>query len=129
MMLGCFVTLPANLDVVLGRPLRFLLERVEYINCLLKLGDIENTIGIVNMNANFIDAGTDGENRLEVPLVLVPVGPLATLSRPCAALLAENAAHRRATSRPIRGVCHPCLTCQIGYTRVLPCCQSRNSQA
>jgi hypothetical protein len=29
--LGRSVTLPANLDVVLGRFLRFLLERVEYI--------------------------------------------------------------------------------------------------
>jgi hypothetical protein len=57
--LGRSITLPANLDVVLGRFLRFLLERVEYINCLLKFGDIENTIGISSMNANFVDAGTD----------------------------------------------------------------------
>jgi len=42
--LGRSVTLPANLDVVLGRLLRFLLERVEYINHLLELSDIENTV-------------------------------------------------------------------------------------
>ena len=54
------ITLPANLDVVLGRLLRFLLERVEYINCLLELGNIENTIGIVSMNANFLTTRTHG---------------------------------------------------------------------
>jgi len=44
--LGRSVTLPTNLDVVLGRLLRFLLERVEYINRLLELSDIENTVGM-----------------------------------------------------------------------------------
>jgi hypothetical protein len=42
------------------------LERVEYIDYLLELGDIENTVGIVSMNANFVGAGTDRGNRLEV---------------------------------------------------------------
>jgi hypothetical protein len=83
MLLDRSITLPANLDVVLGRLLRFLLERVEYINCPLELGDIENTIGIVSMNANFVDAGTDGGNRFEVGRVLFPVGLLSTLSQPC----------------------------------------------
>src|SRR3989304_2330150 len=49
--LGRFVTLPANLDVVLGRLLGFLLERKDYIICLLKLIDIENTVGIGKVDA------------------------------------------------------------------------------
>src|SRR5688572_25860909 len=67
------ITLLANLDVVLGRFLRFLLERVEYINCLLKLSDIENTIRVVSMNANFVDPGTHRGNRLEVGWFLSPL--------------------------------------------------------
>src|SRR2546425_5633437 len=71
--LGRSITLPANLDVVLGRFFDFLLERVEYINGLLKLSDIENTIGILSMNPNFVDAGTDRGNRLEVGWLLSPL--------------------------------------------------------
>src|SRR3990170_2955287 len=41
---GRSITLPTDLDVLLGRLLRFLLERVEYINYLLELSDIENTV-------------------------------------------------------------------------------------
>src|SRR3990172_8347036 len=70
---GRSITLPANLDVVLGRLLRFLLERVEYINYLLELCDIKDTIGIVNMNADFVNAGTDRGYRLEVRWLLSPL--------------------------------------------------------
>src|SRR3989338_1640751 len=71
--LGRFVTLPANLDVVLGRLLRFLLERVEYINHLLELSDIENTVGIGKVDANFVDTGTHRGNGLEVSWLLSPL--------------------------------------------------------
>src|SRR3989338_1050573 len=71
--LGRSVTLPANLDVVLGRLLRFLLERVEYINYILELSDIENTVGIGNMNANFIDTGTNRGHWPKVSRLLSPL--------------------------------------------------------
>ena len=115
------LTLPANLDVVLHCVLRFLMERVEYINCFLELGNIENTIGIISMNTNFLTTRTHRRNRLEVgSRSSIPIGPLATLSQLFDALLMENAAHRHAMSRSMR-----CLTCQIGYTFFLPCDQNQ----
>ena len=39
---------------------------MEYINALLKLSHIENTISITGLNANLIDAWSNLRHRLEI---------------------------------------------------------------
>src|SRR5216684_4188753 len=52
--LRLFVALPAKGDVVLGCLLGFLLEGIEHIDGLLKLGDREHTVCLVGLKAKFI---------------------------------------------------------------------------
>jgi hypothetical protein len=54
-MLRRFVALLAKGDIVLAGLLRFLLEGMEHLDSLLKLGDIEHTVGIVGLKAQLID--------------------------------------------------------------------------
>src|SRR6266550_3461922 len=49
-----FVALLAKVDIVLGCFLRFLLKGMEHIDGLLKLSDIEHTVRIVGLEAQFI---------------------------------------------------------------------------
>jgi hypothetical protein len=74
-LLGCFVTLLTDLDVSFGCFFGFLLERVEYVNRLLKYNNIEHTIGTMSINPNFVYAGTNPRHRLEVSWLPSPVAP------------------------------------------------------
>jgi hypothetical protein len=74
--LGHLITLPAKLDVAFGRLLRLFLERVEYINGLLELCYVKNSVSLPSMNANFINTRTDRRHRSEVAWILSPLDRL-----------------------------------------------------
>src|SRR5713101_5177631 len=70
--LGRLITLLAKRDVVLGRFLCFLLEYVEYIDRLLKLSDIENPVGIISLNTNFIGTRPNRGHGFKISRLLPP---------------------------------------------------------
>src|SRR5712692_1484308 len=72
-LLDRLIALPANREVVLGRLLCFLGECVEYIDCLLELRDIENPVGIIGLNANFIGTRTNYGHGFEITWILSPL--------------------------------------------------------
>jgi hypothetical protein len=53
-------------NVSFARLLGFLLEGMEHINGLLKLGDIEHAVRIVGLEAQFIGSCSDNRHRLKV---------------------------------------------------------------
>jgi len=58
--------LPAKGDVVLGCLLGFLLEGIEHIDGLLKLGDREHTVCLVGLKAKFIGPWPNDGHRLRI---------------------------------------------------------------
>lgn len=60
------VALLAKGDIVLAGLLRFLLEGMEHIDGLLKLGNIEHTVGIVGLEAQLIGPWPYDRHRLKV---------------------------------------------------------------
>ena len=61
-----FVALLAKGDIVLAGLLGFLLEGMEHINGLLKLGDIEHSVRIVGLEAEFVSAWSNYGHRLKI---------------------------------------------------------------
>src|SRR6266850_188813 len=61
-----FVALLAEGDIVLAGLLGFLLEGMEHINGLPKLGDIEHSVCIVGLEAQFVSAWPNDGHRLKI---------------------------------------------------------------
>jgi hypothetical protein len=61
-----FVALLAKGDIVLAGLLGFLLEGMEHINGLLKLGNIEHSIRIVGLETQFVSAWPNDGHRLKI---------------------------------------------------------------
>jgi hypothetical protein len=115
-LLGCFVTLLTDLDVSFGCFFGFLLERVEYVNRLLKYNNIEHTIGTMSINPNFVYAGTNPRHRLEVSWLPSPLH--RRNSKPALRLASRGLdAHRHARNRSIQSLIIHLSTCQIRYHR------------
>jgi len=53
-------------DIALADLLRFLLEGMEHIDSLLKLGNIEHTVGIVGLKAQLIGPWPYNRHRFKV---------------------------------------------------------------
>jgi hypothetical protein len=60
------VALLAKGNVLLAGLLGFLLEGMEYIDGLLKLGDIEHAVRIIGLEAQFIRPWSNNRHRLKV---------------------------------------------------------------